>query len=131
MSPRRSGIYLGTPYLQREIPVQFVASLHPDRRSEEDTDFENAHPGKSRNVPLYGKTNSKRDKAQYELDIRYTYTTKYHGTHRVVIEIMNATNYQAREYYWDYRYSYSKSNPKFKKSNGIAFLPTFGVEAKF
>ncbi|HNX58848.1 MAG TPA: hypothetical protein PKK43_07100, partial [Spirochaetota bacterium] len=100
--------------------------------SEEDTDFENANPGKNRNVPVYGKTNSKRDKAQYELDIRYTYTTKYSWGHIAwYIEIMNATNYQPREYYWDYRYKYSKSNPKFQNSNGIAFLPTFGVEAKF
>jgi outer membrane receptor protein involved in Fe transport len=126
-----TGYTMGRHTLSAKFQYNSSLPYTPIVGSEEDTDFM-AATGKPRNVPVYGETNSKRDKAQYELDLRYTYTTKYSWGHIAwFIDIMNATNYRTREYTWDYRYAYSSKNPKFKKTNSIAFLPTFGVEAKF
>jgi len=126
-----TGYTMGRHTLSAKFQYNSSLPYTPIVGSNEDTDFM-AATGKPRNVPVYGESNSKRDKAQYELDLRYTYTTKYSWGHIAwFIDIMNATNYQTREYTWDYRYAYSSKNPKFKKSNGIALLPTFGVEAKF
>lgn len=88
--------------------------------------------GKVRYSPVYGKTNTARLAPSHELDIRYSYKTNYKwGYVTWYIEVINADNYQGEEYIYDYRSGYSSSNPVIEKATGMAFLPNFGVEAKF
>jgi len=82
--------------------------------------------------PVYGKTCSGRLGPSYQLDLRYTRKTGYRWGNIIwYIEVINATNYQSDEYYWDYRYVYSENNPRVKKASGFAVIPNFGVEVKF
>jgi len=86
----------------------------------------------SRNVPVYGKTNSERLGPYHQLDIRYSYKTNYRwGYVTWYIEVINTTNHHGEEYAFDYRYKYSNSNPYVTRSDGLAMFPNFGVEAKF
>ncbi len=87
----------------------------------------------TRHQPLYGKTNSARLEPSHEIDIRYSYRTNYKwGYVTWYVEVINADNYQSEQYIYDYRNPYSPGvNPVIEKADGLAFLPNFGVEAKF
>lgn len=86
----------------------------------------------SRNVPVYGKTNTARLDPTHQIDVRYSYKTSYRwGYVTWYIEAINADCYMADEYYYDYRFPYSAGNPRVKKSEGLAMFPNFGVETKF
>jgi hypothetical protein len=86
----------------------------------------------TRYQPLYGKTNTERLSPTHQLDIRYSYKTNYKwGYVNWYVELINADNYHSERYIYDYRNPYSAGNPVIEKSTGLAFLPNFGVEAKF
>jgi hypothetical protein len=83
-------------------------------------------------VPVYGKTHSERLAPEHRLDLRYSYKTNYKwGYLSWYVEVINAYNFRSEEYKFDYRYDEGGNNPSVKKSDDIAIIPNFGVEAKF
>lgn len=84
-------------------------------------------------VPVHGKTNSAHLSPEHRLDLRYSYRTNYKwGYLSWYIEVINVYNFRAEEVSYDYRYPYNADrNPRIKKSDEIAMIPNFGVEAKF
>lgn len=86
-----------------------------------------------RYVPEYGTPHSKTLPFEHRLDLRYSYRTIYKwGFVSWYFEIINVYNYRTKEYRYDYRYPYEEGkNPRIKKTDDIAILPNFGVEAKF
>jgi hypothetical protein len=94
---------------------------------------DNAYTAGTRYVPIEGKPNSAHMSPDQRLDIRYSYKTNYSWGHITwFIEIINATNYNSDEYYFDHRYDYSEgTNPIVRKTKELALFPNFGVEAKF
>ncbi|HRX48976.1 MAG TPA: TonB-dependent receptor plug domain-containing protein [Spirochaetota bacterium] len=108
---------------------QFNSTLPytPVAGSNEDVDYFNS-TGKRRYVPVYGKTNSKRLSPEHRLDLRYSYKTNYKWGHvSWYVEIINAYNFRGEEL----KYDYTKGTWKTEKSDEIAMIPNFGVEAKF
>ncbi len=110
-------LYTSTPY----TPI--VASV-------QDADYD------LRFAPVYGKPNSRNFPIYHRLDLRYSNTTNYSwGYVSWYIEIINAYNNRPKVVQrWDYRVPYlgTSRNPKITSfGTSIAFIPNFGVEAKF
>jgi hypothetical protein len=86
-------------------------------------------------VPVYGKPNTRHFPLFHRLDLRYSNTTTYSwGYVSWYIEIINAYNYRPLAVQkWNYNYPYlGKRNPKITSyGTTVAFIPNFGVEAKF
>jgi hypothetical protein len=80
-------------------------------------------------IPEYNaKTNSKRLSPEHRLDLRYSYKTNYKWGHLSwYVEVINAYNFRSEEL----KYDYTKGTWKTEKSDEIAMIPNFGVEAKF
>jgi len=97
-----------------------------------DTDFSDPKdPNHERWVPLFGTINSKRFKPSYQIDLRYEYRQRYEwGYFSWYLELINVTAQSPEEEKWDYRYGYSKNNPKIEKEDTVP-LPNFGVEISF
>lgn len=88
--------------------------------------------GRERWVPGEGKPYSDRLSPEYRLDLRYSRQTNYKwGYVSWYIEAIGLISSKAENYVWDYRYDYSASNPKTKKSNSLTIVPNFGIETKF
>jgi len=98
-----------------------------------DAEQDTTYIGKNeRWVPVYGKTNSEHLAPEHRLDLRYSYKTNYKwGYVSWYVEVINAYNFRSEEYKFDYRYDEGGNNPSVKKSDDIAIIPNFGVEAKF
>ncbi len=101
--------------------------------STEDTNYATLNPGKHRYMYLLGTPNSSRFEDEHRLDVRYSYKMPHSwGYVSWYIEVINIYNYRPKtNVEWDYRYAYSENNPKIKESEGLTFIPNFGVEVKF
>lgn len=92
---------------------------------EEDTAYTGT--GK-RYTPVYGKTHTARLAPEHRLDLRYSYKTNYKwGYVSWYVEMINVYNYVGEEYF----FNYSTGKATVRKTDGLGFLPNFGVEAKF
>ena len=90
--------------------------------------------GKPRNVPIYGKPSTGRFSPEYRLDVRYSRKTNYKwGYLSWYFEVIGLVNSSEEYLHWDYRYEYASGvNPKVKTpSDGLSFIPNFGVEVRF
>ncbi|MDH5717889.1 MAG: TonB-dependent receptor [Spirochaetia bacterium] len=90
-------------------------------------------PNSGRYSPVYGEKNSERLPISHQLDLRYSKRTNYEwGYIKWYFELLNVYNYHSYNYRWSYNKPYKEGvNPETKKSDGLAFSPTFGVEARF
>ena len=71
----------------------------------------------------------------YQLDIRYSYQANYEWGHiKWYVEIVNVSGFwhtPEDSLKWKYNEEYSSSNPTLEKSEGLVWMPNFGVEIKF
>ncbi|MDH5721394.1 MAG: TonB-dependent receptor [Spirochaetia bacterium] len=83
--------------------------------------------------PIYGEKNSARLPVFHQLDLRYT--RKAHtswGQINWYVEILNIYNNKQVVQSWQYNEPYDKeSNPEVKAVEGLALMPSFGVEVRF
>ncbi|MDH5719181.1 MAG: TonB-dependent receptor [Spirochaetia bacterium] len=86
-----------------------------------------------RHTPIYGDKFSKRMPISHRLDLRYSKKTSYEwGFIKWYVEAINVYSFSPLHRDWDYNEPYQQGvNPEFKKSEGLSFIPTFGVEARF
>ena len=92
--------------------------------------------GQDRYAPLYSTSvNSVHFEPSYRLDLRYSYKTSYKWGHiSWYIEVINVTMHQAADNVeWKYDKPYQDGeNPVIQaSSDGLPFIPNFGVEVKF
>ncbi len=131
-------IILGYVYKKHTISGKFMLYTSnpytPIVASQFDSQYY-ANTGLPRYVPVYGKTNSEHFPIYHRLDLRYSHTTPYSwGYVSWYIEIINIYNYRPIVVQdWNYNLPYLGSrNPEIKSyTDTVAFIPNFGVEAKF
>ncbi len=92
-----------------------------------------ANPNRIRYAPAYGDKNSRFRSPQHQLDVRFSRTSQYKwGSLNWYVEVINIYNFKPDDTQeWAYNKPYSDNNPSYGSSADFAFLPNFGVEAKF
>ncbi|MDH5717899.1 MAG: TonB-dependent receptor [Spirochaetia bacterium] len=83
--------------------------------------------------PAYGEKNTARLPVFHQLDLRYT-RKKYYSWGEInwYVEVLNIYNNQQVVQNWKFNEPYKKgTNPEVKATEGLALIPSFGVEVRF